>query len=825
MGDWRFLYPYICPVKQYKLKREIMKNLIQSGIIVIIMLFALSSTAQNFTQTIKGQIVDKETQAPLPFVNVIIMNADLVKAVKTDLDGYYKIDEVAIGRVTLEANFEGFESKVYRNIELSSSKELILNIEMEESTVKIDAVVIVAKDVKDRPLNKTSTVSARMFSVEETKRYAGSNNDVSRMAMNFAGVYSSNNAINDIVIRGNSPGGVLWRLEGVDIPNPNHFGDGGATGGPVSMLNNNVLANSDFMTAAFPSEYGNALSGVFDLKMRNGNDEKHEFLGQMGINGFELGAEGPINRKKHSSYLVNYRYSTLGILQAMGVNLGTGIATPYFQDLTFKLNFPDNKFGTVSVFGLGGINNISLLDSEKDSTELIEEAEFFTGNFDTDIISENAMGVIGLTHKYLLSKSAYSKLTFAASSARNKGSEDSLSTVDGANIPRYRQNFNRTKYTTSLYLNKKFNAGNTVRIGSYAHYLSFNMTDSIYNAAFNQFETVIDYDGSTVLIQPYMQWQHKFNDKITLNTGLHYEYLTLNNSSSIEPRLGMKWAFTPKQSLNFGYGLHSQMAPVNFYYRQVLQADGTYTTPNTELDFTKSRHFVIGYDFLLSETIRLKAETYYQHITNAVIEAESSSYSLLNHSSITATIPDSVTNKGTGFNYGVEITLEKFLDKGFYFLTTASLFESKYTGSDDVERSTVFDGGYVFNLLSGKEFELGKNKIKSKKRKMLKVDAKFNIAGGQRYTPIDIERSALSGITQYEDQNAFCEQFDDYFRFDLRAGFKLTGKKATQEWIIEVQNVTNKKNPLYKSYNITTGEVETINQLGLLPLLQYRITF
>ncbi|NQY11811.1 MAG: TonB-dependent receptor [Flavobacteriales bacterium] len=808
-----------------------MRNTISSILLsAILMLTTSAAMAQELTQTVKGRIIDMQTQAPIPFANVFILDSDPPKGATTDIDGYFKITEIPIGRISIRASFTGYETITYSNIELTSSKEIVLSFQMEESAVKIDEVVITAKSKKDETNNKMSIVSARVFSVEESKRYAGTNNDVSRMAMNYAGVRAANDATNDIVIRGNSPNGLLWRMEGVDIPNPNHFGDGGATGGPVGMLNNNVLANSDFLTAAFSAEYGNALSGVFDLKLRNGNDEKHEFLGQVGFNGFELGAEGPISKKKRSTYLINYRYSTLGVLQAMGVDFGTGTATPFYQDVTFKLNFPSKKFGTISIFGLGGVNDIAFLDSEKDPEEE-KEADFYSGSYENDIINRNGLGVIGVNHTYLLGKKAYSKITLAASTAWNKTSVDSLSTDNRENIAWYRQNNSRTKYTVSGFVNKKYNARNTVRAGVFAHMMGFDIQDSVYRSSIDQFRTLTAYNGSTFLIQPYMQWQHKLNEKITFNTGVHYEHLTLNNSASVEPRLAFKWAFSKKQSLTVGYGLHSQMAPVNFYHREVLQDDGTYVKPNEDLGFTKSQHFVIGYNHSFGKNMRLKAETYYQLISNAIVSAESSSYSMLNRGTFSVGVPDYGTNDGTGYNYGVELTLEKFLDKGFYFLTTTSLFESKYKGSDGIERGTAFDGGYVFNLLAGKEFELGKKNAAEKKKnskykkKVLLIDVKFNIAGGQRYVPIDLERSIATGTTQFDRENAFRDQLDDYMRFDLRIGYKLIGKKTTQEWAFDIQNVTDRQNPIAKAYDASTQEETTTYQLGLFPMMLYRITF
>ena len=783
----------------------------------------MASYAQNFTQTIKGQIIERQTQSTIPFATVIVMETSPLLGTISDVDGYFKIENVPVGRVDVKISYVGYKTVTLSNLDLTTGKEIVLNIEMDESVEMMKEVVIKGEKNKKETINNMACISARTFSIEESQRYAGSNNDVSRMATNYAGVRSANDAVNDIVIRGNSPGGLLWRLEGVDIPNPNHFGDGGATGGPVSMLNNNVLSNSDFMTSAFPAEYGNALSGVFDLKMRNGNSEKHEFLGQVGFNGFEFGAEGPISKENHSSYLINYRYSTLGVLKAMGLNFGTGAAIPQYQDLTMKLNFPSNKYGRISVFALGGKSYIEFLDSERDTTKE-KEVQFYTTN-ETDVISENFMGIIGITHTYLINNTTYSRFTLSASTVKNKGSLDSLSTEDRSNVPWFRNNLTRNKYSASLYMNKKLNVKNNVRIGIFADMKNFNMIDSSLEASINKFQTNVNFEGGTYLFQPYLQWQHKLNDNFTINSGVHFQYLALNNSSSIEPRLGVKWQLAPNKSLSLGYGLHSQMAAMYLYKREVLQSDGTYINPNQDLDFTKSHHFVLGYDQYFSETVRLKAEVYYQHIYDAIIDTEESSFSLLNSSSFSGDIPNCLMNGGTGYNYGAEFTLEKFMDKGFYFLTTMSLFDSKYQGSDNIERNTAFNGNYVFNLLGGKEFNLVSKKENAKNKKSLTIDSRFSIAGGQRYSPLDIEESTQLGRSVYDESQAFSEQMGKYMRIDLRIGYKISGKKTTQEWAFDIQNLTNHQNPLYSNFNAETGEEETINQIGFFPMVLYRISF
>ena len=779
--------------------------------------------AQDLTQTVRGRILDSETQSPIAFASVFIQDTEPLLGATSDSSGYFRIENVPVGRVSVEARYPGYEPILLSNLILTSGKELILQIDMQEKIYQLDEVALVAKDDKSQTINKMSTVSNRMFSVEESRRYAGTNNDVSRMAMNFAGVRPSNDALNDIVIRGNSPAGLLWRLEGVDIPNPNHFGDAGATGGPVSMLNNNVLANSDFMSGAFPAEYGNAISGVFDLKLRNGNDEKHEFLGQVGFNGFEVGAEGPISRKSRASYLVNYRYSTLGVLQKLGIDPGIG-ATPNYQDLTFKLNFPSAKRGTISIFGMGGINDISFLDSEKDTVGL-EPDSYFDGDYATDLFSKNSMGVLGISHRYLLSEKAYSNFTLAAAFASNDISIDSLGGEDWSNIPSYRKNFNRNRYIASFYINQKFNAANTVRAGILASLRKFQLIDSTYIAQTDRFHTITNQDGNAILLQPYIQWQHRFSETLSLNTGLHFAFLSVNQQFSPEPRISLKWELAPGQSLSAGYGLHSQMAPLEIYYRQSRSSDGSYITPNTELNFTKSQHLVIGYDRSFTPNLRIKAEAYYQLINQAIVENTPSSFSLLNQGSFSVTYPDSFNNAGSGYNYGIELTVERFLDQGFYFLSTTSLFRSRYKGSDGIERRTAFDGGYVVNLLAGKEFQLNNSRSQKPVKTSLMIDGKFTMAGGQPYTPVDTDRSAETGVTWYDDSRAFSSQLDDYLRLDLRIGFRMAGKKITQEWAFEVQNATNHKNPFGKSYNHAIGGEKTTYQQGIFPMGQYRIMF
>ena len=296
-----------------------------------VLLITVGLFAQNVSQTVRGIVTEAFTGNPIEGATIIIPDSKPLVGCKTDAKGEFELKNIKPGRWSFSASIVGYSAQVVSNLMVIAGKETVLTFKLEEKVNYLADVVVKAGHSKERPLNDMALISARSFSVEETERFAGSLGDPSRMVSNYAGVMAGNDSRNDIIIRGNSPMGLLWRIEGVEVPNPNHFGAQGTTGGPVSMLNSNLLANSDFITGAFPAEYGNALSGVFDINLRSGNKEKYEFTGQVGFNGFEAAAEGPIPLGKNNpkgSFIVDYRYSTLELVSKLGFNVGTGAAIP-----------------------------------------------------------------------------------------------------------------------------------------------------------------------------------------------------------------------------------------------------------------------------------------------------------------------------------------------------------------------------------------------------------------------------------------------------------------------------------------------------------------
>ena len=781
-------------------------------LLIISLIITHLSFAQNNRQKIRGVVIDKLSQTTLPGATVQIMNEADKRGAVTNGKGIYVIPDVLPGRYELKISYVGYKDVFASSVVVTSGKETILDIAMEEDIKSLNEVVITANS-KDKTINSLSTISGRTFSMEEVNRFAGGRSDPARLAANFAGVSATDDSRNDIVIRGNSPVGVLWRIDGMDATNPNHFASVGTTGGAVSALNTNMLKSSDFFTSAWPAEYGNAISGVFDIGFRNGNTQKRETTVQLGVTtGIEAMTEGPISKSNGSSYLIGYRYSLAGIAQAMGINIGT-TSTPTYQDLSFKINSGDTKLGRFTLFGILAASSISIEGGSSN--------ELYGGGQQSDFKSKIAIG--GLKHfKQINSKSYISstiginysgtnQLNYGLDSLRNSYSKEENKVA-------------RTGYEFITSYNLKINSRLFFKAGMQAEYMNLDLFNRFRRREGEEWSQIWDYNSYTTLAQVYAHLKYNISEKLTLNAGLHAQQFFLNNSFSLEPRIGLKFELNNKNSFSFGYGLHSQTQPLNVYFLQTPNPDGSYNYDNLELGFTKSHHFVLGYDVQPFKDWRMKIEAYYQYLVNVPVNTYSSSYSMLNTgASFQTDLEDSLANTGTGRNYGIELTVEKFFSRGYYGLLTTSLYQSKYTASDGIERNTAFNGRYVANLLAGKEWKLGKEK-----RNAITTDIKVTYAGGRYYTPIDLAASQARGREVLKgDEYAYTSTYPDYFRLDFKVGYTLNSrtKKLSQSISLDLQNVTNNKNVFSQSYDDRSKSISTTYQLGFFPNFIYKIQF
>ena len=754
--------------------------------------------AQQPTQTVKGRVVDAESQQPVIGANIIITSLNPIIGAATDADGNFRIEKVAIGRHSFKVTSIGYDDSFLQEIAVGSGKEVELNIKLVESFRKLNEVVIKAQKENGAPLNDMVSVSGRSFTVDQTKRFAAAVNDPARMALSFAGVATNDDGNNQIIIRGNSPKGMLWRMEGVEIPNPNHFAQEGSSGGGISALSANVLGNSDFLTGAFPAEYGNATSGVFDLKLRKGNNEKREYALQAGVLGLDFAAEGPIGPKGGASYLANYRYSTLSILNKIGLNV-SGDYVNDFQDGAFKIHIPYGEKAVVTVWGMGGLSTST------------GDTEDFRDKFKSN------RGIVGVNYlRYINSKSYMENIvSYSATSQSEDGFDKQRQTT-------YQQNFVNQALRISTLYNYKLNARNTFRLGVIVNHLDFDLFDR--NNDDGPFKTNVDQQGTTQLFQAYAQWKYRLAPTVTLNTGVHGMLLGLNNQHSIEPRFGLKWSVAPKQTISFGAGLHSKTESISTYFAQVNVGDGKTDYLNKNLKLMKSAHLVAGYEVRPSTSWRVGTEAYYQHHYNVPIGPANTTTPFLLHNSlineIGGFVSDSLVSAGKGRSYGLELTVEKSLTNGIYFMSTTSLYQSKYTGRDGIERDSRFNGNYVQNVLAGKEWKVGKNKTN-----IFAANIKLLAAGGNRATPIDLEKSREENKTVYDWSKSYSEQLPAYFRTDLRVSYTKNHKKTASTLSLDIQNVTNRLNAFNRYYDLKEDKIKLITQTGLIPILNYRLEF
>jgi hypothetical protein len=776
---------------------------IEMGRILLAFLLSTSlSFAQTITSTIRGTVKDADTGLPLVHASVQLSPTD--RGTRSDETGAFRFDQVAVGRYVITVSYLGYESVTIPEILLESARESIVQIKLSQSGRQLQEATVLS----DRPVTFNSV---QAITIEQTLRYAATYLDPARVTTSFPGVAAAHDQANGLVIRGNSPNGMQWRLEGVEIVNPNHLSNAGTlsdrittTGGGVNILSTQLLGTSYFMSGAFPAQYGNALSGILDMNLRKGNNEKTEFVAQAGLIGIDLAAEGPFSKKSKASYLANYRYSFTGLLGAMGIDFGGEVNK--FQDLSFNINLPAAKAGAFTVFGVGGISS-NTFTAERDSTvwEIQKDGR--------DIIFKNKMGAIGVTHTVPLGRKSALNSTLAASGLRTSresyaigGNEYTIRNLEELD------KINKGRISLSTYFSHRINAGNSLKTGIYVT---------------RQYDQIGLYQNNSQaneltgwLIQPFADWTSHLTPSLTMEVGIHSMISTLklplqsSRKSAFEPRAAIKWQLKSNQQISFSYGLHSQIQLPQIYMAEYSTTD---FSGNIHLDPSRSYHFIVGYQKIFQKSSSLKLEGYLQELYRIPVSGTSeSSFSAINL--IESSVNQYLVSKGTGRNIGLEATYQKLLTDQFYILLSGSLYHATYTGSDRIRRDSRFNGRHTFSFTGGRE-------IRSGNQNTWGINTKILWTGGFRDTPIDIAASAESGSTVYLENEAFNIKLRDYFRPDLRIYWKKNKAKLNRTLALDIQNVSATKNDAFSYYDTFQKKIVRQHQLGLIPVLSYRWEF
>lgn len=763
--------------------------------------------AQTLTSTLRGNVRDIDTQKPLPGAAIQLVESE--KGTTANATGDFRFDQLTTGRYLLRVSYMGYETVEVPELLLESGKEKVVEVRLTQAGRQLDAAIV--RSTRPIAFNSIQTITP-----EQTLRYAATYLDPARVATSFPGVATSNDQANGLVIRGNSPNGMQWRLEGVEIVNPNHTSNAGTfsdratqTGGGVNILSTQLLSDSYFLNGAFPAEYGNALSGVLDMRLRKGNNEKTEFTAQAGLIGFDVAAEGPFSKNSKASYLVNYRYSFTGLLDALGVSFG-GESISY-QDLSFNIYLPTKKAGDFTLYGMGGMSQ-NTFKASLDTSEWVFQKDGF------DIDFKSKMGALGITHTLQVGAKTSLKSVLVASALENSrsGYQHSLSNTSNRYLTEQDASTKtRVSFTTSL--SHRLNARHLLKGGTF---LTFQ-ADSVKSITRDD---VSEGKIQGLIIQPYLTWQWQPAPRLTADLGLHYLHYTYNNTESLESRAALRYQASPRTSFSLSYGLHSQLQQPPVYLSVIDVVRGADEQPNRRLGPTKAHHFVAGYQQAFGSSANLKVEAYLQNIFNVPIftadptlaERPLPTFSTLNQVEGFVHLP--LHNAGTGRNYGVEASFQKYLTNDFYLLVSGSLYNSTYVAGDGVRRNTRYNGNHTFSMTAGRELKTQENGIWG-------LNARILWMGGFRDSPINVEASREEGKTVYALQEAFTLKMKDYFRPDLRIYWKKNHPKYSRTLALDIQNVSGTQNEAFSYYDILQRQLVKQYQLGLIPILSYRWEF
>ncbi len=766
-----------------------------------VLLFIIVSNVN--AQTLRGKIYDADTRENLVGATIIVVGSDPVKGTISDVNGNFELKDIPVGRHTIQVSMIGYETYLAREILIRTGRINSLEVAMQQSSVELaDVAVTVSKDVS---LNTMTTLSARQFTVEETERYAGGLDDPSRLASSFAGVASPSVTSNGISIRGNNPQGVLWRVEGVEVPSPSHFANLTVVGGGMyTVLSNQMLANSDFYTGAFPAEYGNASSGVFDIRLKTGNTLEREYTFKAGLIGIDFATEGPFKKGGEASYAVNYRYSTFGLLKPVMPD-DAGLIS--FQDVSFKTVFPLKKAGTLTFWGMAAQDRVEMA--------ALDSADWESNSDRDDALDKLYLFASGLNHKLQIDEKTFINSSLAATGSGFTHQEERMG-LNSQTYPQARVANHEQRYTLQSSVNHRFGPKHTNRTGFYYNHYRFKVNVKQTAADGPPLISMANGNGQADFLQFYTQSRFQLTAKLTLNLGVHYQQFLLNNNYSIEPRAGIKYQLHPKHSVALAYGLHSRLEPLQIYF-----VDKNGTSPNKELELMKSNHFVLAYEWKISDIMCLKVEPYYQHLTDVPVSPNSYVSTLNVEEGIF--FNDALINKGTGHNVGIDITLERFLSKGFYYLLTASVFDAKYKAANGIERNTRYNKNYVFNALVGKEWMLG-----NANQNVLGVNVRLNYLGGNRLEPVGEAASLQARDVVYGETDgtlAFARRTDDLPVLSLGVSYRKNKAKYSSVWSLQVINATKAQEFVNDYYNLKSQTIEQKYDGIIVPNVSYKIEF
>lgn len=748
---------------------------------------ALSSFAQSSSVT--GIVRDAVSKKGVEGATILLLGKDSLRAT-ADAQGRFNIADVKTGRYIAFVRSLGYETDEQEALVITG-KTTVVEFNLQEKVIELET-----QTVQARPTNITEPGEISL-PIEKVMRMPANFFDPVRMLSSYPGVVVSNDQANNIVVKGNSPTGLLWRLNGMDIVNPNHLANAGtfndkptANGGGVNILSAQMLDRTDFYSGTMPARYGNLSSAALDMTIRNGNSQKHEFTAQASLIGLDFAAEGPLGKKGRTTYLANARYSTVGLLSNIGVDFSDEKIN--FQDVSFNVNtLIGNKGGNISFFGFAGYSFNKFY--AKDSSEWEKDKDRF------DIFYHNKTYAAGTRMDLPLKKS----FTFSTGVTFSGNNQDrTSSSIATPTLPKQASDLKQTRQLISAFasITGKWSPKLAGEIGVMVnHNKDVIHSYDLYPTSSSQADATGDY----TLVQPYGQLTYRAG-KFSATGGLRYMYATTYQKQSVDPRVNLQYQLTPTSNLYITGGRMSQVLPAGVYL------------PQNYFNFLR-KNFVEAGHMQQFENWKLNTSVYYHEYKDVPVSIVNN-FSVLNY--VEGVITDQLSAVGTGNNKGVAIQAERSFVDGYYLLAGASVYRSVYTDKDKIERSTKFDGRYSLMVTGGREW----TKTVNEHNRSFGVHGRLMYLGGLRDTPIDENASRITGTTSYSP-DAYSVALKDYVRLDLRVSWRKDKKNYTRTIALDVQNVAGIKNEAYKYYDAFLKKVVTQYQVGFIPVLVYRVDF
>jgi hypothetical protein len=816
---------------------------------------AIGDTVKNrIVYTVHGIILDKETNIPVEDANLTFDSTRFV-GTHTDKTGEFTLTRVPLGKHHIKVTHIQYETTVLM-VDAGPSENVVLEFRLQPKLYVLNGLVVDYDwtvgyfgelDEQGNPINESPPLGTnRIYDPSVVQPPGTRAGEVVRGIEGMQpNVQCADDTRNDAVIRGNSPYSVVWNLEGVTVPNPNHFALPGTAGGPVTIISGRTLSsdNSSFVYGSFPSQYGNTVSGTFDLNLRNGSANDHYLTGEFGVLGASLLAEGPLLKNK-ASFMVSGRVSTVPLFDVLNLNLGVE-SIPKYHDASVVFNIRTGQNSFWKFFGVEGSSNIDIVISQQS-----DPFSNLYGEKDRDQYFGSNMFVVGIRFDGQIGKQASIQATLARSGQYLRSNHDLAYPQDDVTLLKQQDNtlndprmppvqwyaFDEERLSSRIHYSIKPNGS---RKPAYFHagvvsdlfFLSYrdsarNLSVPTSDAQFGSWRRRWWAEASPVLVQPYAEYKFGI-DSVEITAGLHSQFFTLNNSASwLEPRLLVVYVANKHKRYSITAGMYSQTQPLNLYFYDTGSKSGTDQVKNKGLDFTRSIQTSMGIERIFrpdDAAYNLKVEAYFQYLYNVPVDIFSSSFSLLNTGAdFTRVLPDStLINQGTGTNFGIELTMERKLLKGFMWLLSGSVFQSKYKASDNLVRGTDFNGGYVLNLLLNKEFMREMTKRNNRRvHKVITVGFKSSLVGGRRFGPADEPQSVVERVVVPIDELRNTEQFKPYLRLDAMASIRWSWKKWSLEAGVDVVNASNRRNILRQAYYPdlkSGGRVDLDYQLGFIP--------